>query len=104
MRPIVRGQLALPELETAAFSMATNQVSDIITTSLGYHILKVLEHQPKSKVEFAKVSADIRDALRNEQLQKKLVSYGVKLREEAGVKVLDPSLVLPPDAIPGKKP
>jgi peptidyl-prolyl cis-trans isomerase C len=104
MRPIVRGQLTLPELEMAAFSLATNQVSDIITTSIGYHIVKVLDHQPKSKVEFTKVSTNIRDALRNEQLQKKMTGYGAKLRAEADVKILDPSLVLPPDAMTNPKP
>jgi len=38
-----RGYLLEPAIEEAAFSMAVGEVSEVIQTDVGYHILKVLE-------------------------------------------------------------
>ena len=38
-----RGYLIRPEVEKAAFELHPNQVSDIITTDYGYHIVQVIE-------------------------------------------------------------
>ena len=38
-----RGYLLEPEIEEAAFSMQVGDVSEIIHTNVGYHIIKVLE-------------------------------------------------------------
>ena len=46
-----RGQM-VPEFEAAAFSLGTNQVSDIVTTRFGYHIIKLSEKIPARKVEY----------------------------------------------------
>ncbi len=86
-----RGQM-VPEFETAAFSMNTNQISDIITTQFGYHIIKLLEKLPAKKVEFAKVSSDIKDYLKQESTQKQLPEYVEKLKKEANVEILDDKL------------
>jgi peptidyl-prolyl cis-trans isomerase C len=40
-----RGELFYPELEEAAFALQPGQVSPIIQTPVGYHILQVLERQ-----------------------------------------------------------
>ncbi len=42
-----RGYLLQPEVENAAFSMAPGQYSEIITTSFGFHIVEVIEVDPK---------------------------------------------------------
>lgn len=41
-----RGYLLNPELEEAAFSLQPGQYSQVIETSLGYHILEVLDYAP----------------------------------------------------------
>jgi len=82
------------EFKAAAFSLNTNQISDIVTTSFGYHLIKCLEKIPTKKVEFAKVSADIKEALLQQEVQSHMPAYFERLKKEAGVEILDPKFKL----------
>jgi parvulin-like peptidyl-prolyl isomerase len=86
-----RGQM-VAEFEAAAFSLGTNQVSDIITTRFGYHIIKLSEKIPARKVEFAKAESDIKEGLTQQAVQKQFPDYIAKLKKEAGVEILDEKL------------
>jgi len=67
-------------------------VSDVVTTQFGYHIIKLSEKLPAKKVDFDKVSADIKDYLKQQQTQKQLPDYMSKLKKEAGLEILDEKL------------
>jgi peptidyl-prolyl cis-trans isomerase C len=86
-----RGQM-MPEFESAAFSLKTNEVSEIVTTRYGYHIIKLSEKMPAQKLEFAKVASDIKEGLTQQALQKQFPDYIAKLQKEAGVEILDEKL------------
>ena len=86
-----RGQM-VKEFEATAFSLNTNQVSDIVTTQFGYHIIKLLEKIPAKKIELAKVNQDILDYLKGEQVQKLLPKYMEKTTKAEGVEILDEKL------------
>jgi parvulin-like peptidyl-prolyl isomerase len=89
-----RGQMA-PEFEAAAFSLKTNEVSDIVTTQYGYHIIKLSEKTPAKKVELAKVAANVKDYLAQEQMRKHqqdVEDYMSKLKKDSGIQILDESL------------
>jgi peptidyl-prolyl cis-trans isomerase C len=86
-----RGQM-MPEFETAAFSLKTNEVSEIVTTRYGFHIIKLLEKIPAQKLEFAKVASDIKEGLTQQALQKQFPDYIAKLKKDAGVEILDEKL------------
>ena len=95
-----RGQM-VPQFEAAAFSLQTNQISDIVTTQYGYHIIKLSEKIPAKKVELAKVASEVRDYLKQEQMKKhqsELQTYLEKIKKEAGVQILDDSLKPTEDA------
>ena len=47
-----RGQM-VAEFEAAAFALGTNEISDIVTTKYGFHIIKVLDKTPAKKIDFA---------------------------------------------------
>jgi peptidyl-prolyl cis-trans isomerase C len=86
-----RGKM-VPEFEAAAFSLEPDQVSDIVTTTYGYHIIKLSEKLPAKKVEFEKVVDDLKEGLTQQELQKQLPDYLAKLRADAGVEILDEKL------------
>jgi len=94
-----RGQMA-PEFESAAFSLGTNQVSDVITTQFGYHIIKTYEKIPARKMALTDkvpgvettVAEAVKESLTQQALQQKAGDYVAKLRKEAGVEILDEKL------------
>lgn len=86
-----RGQM-VPAFEEAAFAQGTNQISDVVTTQFGYHIIKTYEKIPASKMELGKVAPDIKDYLTQQALQSKVPEYLAKLRKAAGVEILDAKL------------
>jgi parvulin-like peptidyl-prolyl isomerase len=92
----------VPEFKSAGFSLQPQQVSDVVTTVFGYHIIKLLEKIPPRKIEYEKVSADIKDALSQQELQKTLPNHFDKLKAEAEVKILDEryKMAAPPQGNP----
>jgi parvulin-like peptidyl-prolyl isomerase len=79
-----------PEFKSAAFSLSPGQISDVVTTPIGLHIVKLLERTPAKKVEFEKVSGDLKDFLTQQELQRLMPDYFARLIKEAGVEILDP--------------
>lgn len=82
-----RGQMP-PEFEAAAFSLQADQISDVVTTRFGYHIIKLAEKIPARKVELSKVQEQIKERLLQEAVQKQIPDYVAKMRQEARVEVV----------------
>ncbi len=88
---ISHGQM-VAEVEAAAFAMSPNQIGDIVTSSYGYHIIKVSEKIPAHKIEFANAASDIRNMLAQQAIGQQFPAYIARLRTEAGVEILDEKL------------
>lgn len=61
-----RGQLA-PALDTALFALAEGEVSEVVESALGLHLLKAVEKQEEGTVELAEVREEIVEALERER-------------------------------------
>jgi peptidyl-prolyl cis-trans isomerase C len=86
-----KGQM-VPEFEAAAFSLQTNQVSDVVTTQFGYHIIKLYEKIPAQTIAYAKVADKIKDYLVSQKTEKLAPAYLDGLQKAADVEILDPDL------------
>jgi peptidyl-prolyl cis-trans isomerase C len=69
----------------AAFAMQPNEISDIVETQFGYHIIQMLERRPAETVAFSEVKERIVGNLRNERIQKDVHTYLEKLRNDAKI-------------------
>ena len=96
-----RGRM-VPEFETAAFGLATNQVSDVVTTHYGYHIIKALDRKPAGERTLADAKDSIENYLKNMQGQQYAQEYLKDLRAKANVEILLPEP--PPQAMPANAP
>jgi peptidyl-prolyl cis-trans isomerase D len=63
-----RGRM-VPEFEQAAFGMQPGQVSDLVKTQYGFHIIKVVDKKPGSTRSLDEVRAQITDQLRSQKAQ-----------------------------------
>ena len=79
-----RGRM-VPEFETAAWALMPGQISGVVTTQFGYHIIKLQEKIAPKKLSLAEVSGRLKESLIGQQIQKQLPDYYKKLKEEAGV-------------------
>ncbi len=62
---ITRGQ-TVANFEKAAFTLKPNEISGVVTTEYGFHIIQVLEHQQARVQPFAEVKNDIATAMKKQ--------------------------------------
>lgn len=79
----------VPEFEKAAFALKPGEISDIVTTEFGYHIIKMHEIVPARVQPLEEVRNRIRDHLLQAELEKRMTPYFAKLKKDAAVEILD---------------
>ena len=79
-----RGQMVKP-FEDVAFAMKPNEVSDIIETRFGYHIIKVYELKPEQTLAYADVKDKINERMKQEKVEKDANEYINQLKKDAKI-------------------
>lgn len=93
-----------PEFKAASFSLTPGKVSDVVSTSIGLHIIKLLEKIPAKKIELEKVSPDLKDFLTQQEVQRAMPDYFAKVMKGADVEVLDPKFKIGGSGQEARKP
>lgn len=81
-----RGMM-VPEFEKAAFAMQIGDVSEIIETQFGYHLIYKTNMEEAAAPEYAQVADKIRDFLRHVRRGQALTDYVAELRSKATIEI-----------------
>lgn len=83
---IERGTI-IPEVESAAFNLAVGQVSDVIESVLGFHIVKAVDKRGAGIKPIAVVREEIKAKIEEEKLEKKYEEWISSLMARSHVEV-----------------
>ncbi len=87
-----RGRM-VPEFEKVAFTLKTGQLSGVVETQFGYHIIKVTDHGKPSTVPLDEAKENIARYLTDQKKQQAIMTYFDSLRTVSKIQYFDSSLV-----------
>jgi peptidyl-prolyl cis-trans isomerase C len=82
----------LPEFEEACFALKKGQVSPVVPTAYGFHLLRLVDRRDGPRPSYAAVQNAVDLELRRERVAKAQADFLQKLREQADVQVHDAEL------------
>jgi len=82
-----RGRM-VPPFEQAAFGLKTGEISDVVTTQFGYHIIKATDRRGAEAVPLERVSPQVKQLLTNQKKQERADAFVASLKQKSRIEVL----------------
>jgi peptidyl-prolyl cis-trans isomerase C len=82
-----KGDMA-PAFEQAAFSMKQGEISDIVETEFGYHIIKVTDRKEPGVVSFDEIKSRIEQQLKSDKISQEIPNYVETLKSKSKIEIL----------------
>jgi parvulin-like peptidyl-prolyl isomerase len=81
---VARGQL-LPPLEAVVFDLAVGEISPVVASDVGFHLLKATDQRAPAMIPFDSARADIHQILWQRQYNRALQAFIKTLRDKAQI-------------------
>ena len=75
----------MKSFQEAAFSLKPGEISDIVETKFGYHLIKATDRKPESTIPYKDAKDRIQRRLQKEKVLEEVSLYVAKLKEKAKV-------------------
>jgi peptidyl-prolyl cis-trans isomerase C len=84
---VAKGQ-TVPQFEQAAFALKPGQLSGVVESPFGYHIIKSVAHRDARTVPLQEVKPQLEQFLKQQRIQEKTAAYVEKLKAKSKVEIL----------------
>lgn len=100
---VSRGQMS-PELERVAFSLRPQEISPVIRSSKGFHILKLIGRKKTISLRYEEVKDRLRPFAQAEKQREALEGWIGELRKRSRIQVYEARLPVPLPSLPPASP
>lgn len=77
----------LPEVDSAAFQLSKDEISEVIVSTVGFHIIKVLDKRGAGIKPIDVVREEIKAKLEEDKMEKKYEEWIAELRKKAHIEI-----------------
>ena len=82
-----RGRM-VPPFEQAAFALPLGEISDVVTTQFGYHIIKATDRRAAERVPLEQIGPQVREYLTKQRKQERADDFVAGLKQKSRIEVL----------------